>query len=262
MNFYQHHLGDYRASTLHLSMLEHGAYLLLMQVCYMTEKPLPLDRGRVYRMVCAVDDAGKRAVDFVIDEFFERKEDGFSQCRINEELEIYHAKAGKSRDNGTLGGRPAKTRKVIEAQPRNNLEVIEAEPRNNPEVIETEPRNNLSHKPVSSNQPTPEARTPVESPDRPAQVATRLRALGVKVGMMHPTVIAIANQCVSDELIEESVRIAREDRGKESPGVSYLLPIINDLKSRPACTARSPPSATMRAVLKLESMKGGNHGSG
>ena len=37
MNYYKFNVGDYSAATRHLSMLEHGAYRLLLDVYYTTE---------------------------------------------------------------------------------------------------------------------------------------------------------------------------------------------------------------------------------
>ena len=44
MNYYNRHLGDYAKDTRHLTMLEHGAYCLLLDYYYATEKPIPDNR--------------------------------------------------------------------------------------------------------------------------------------------------------------------------------------------------------------------------
>ena len=51
MNYYERHLGDYAKDAGHLSMLEHGAYSLLLDRYYTTEQPIPADQARwdVYR---------------------------------------------------------------------------------------------------------------------------------------------------------------------------------------------------------------------
>lgn len=41
MNFFKLYIGDYQRDTAHLSVTEHGAYLLMLQHYYATEKPLP-----------------------------------------------------------------------------------------------------------------------------------------------------------------------------------------------------------------------------
>ena len=48
MNYYERHLGDYSKDTAHLTMLEDGAYLLLI-MDYWTNGPLPDDDAALAR---------------------------------------------------------------------------------------------------------------------------------------------------------------------------------------------------------------------
>lgn len=43
MNYYERHLGDYSKDTAHLTMIEHGAYGLLLDRYYGTEAGIPAD---------------------------------------------------------------------------------------------------------------------------------------------------------------------------------------------------------------------------
>jgi len=43
VNYYKRHLGDYAKDTRHLSMMEHGAYGILLDHYYATEKAIPND---------------------------------------------------------------------------------------------------------------------------------------------------------------------------------------------------------------------------
>lgn len=70
MHYYQRHLGDYAKDTKHLTMLEHGAYTLLLDWSYGSEEPLPEDIRKVYRIAGAANAAERRAVDAVVKEFF------------------------------------------------------------------------------------------------------------------------------------------------------------------------------------------------
>ena len=45
MNYYERHLGDYARDTGHLSMLEHGAYTLLMDRSSASEQGIPADQA-------------------------------------------------------------------------------------------------------------------------------------------------------------------------------------------------------------------------
>ena len=45
MNYWERHIGDYARDAGHLSMLEHGAYTLLLDRYYSTEQPIPKDQA-------------------------------------------------------------------------------------------------------------------------------------------------------------------------------------------------------------------------
>jgi uncharacterized protein YdaU (DUF1376 family) len=87
MNYYERHLGDYAKDTAHLSMLEHGAYNLLLDRYYGTEAGIPADQ--VYRVGRAATRAEKRAVDTVLKEFFTLVDDCWVKNRVEEEIQRY-----------------------------------------------------------------------------------------------------------------------------------------------------------------------------
>lgn len=108
MNFYKRYTGDYARDTVHLSMVEDGAYNRLMDFYYSTEKPLPPDRKAVYRIARATDKAEQKAVDSVLTQFFLDTADGYRHKRIDVEIEKAKPKADANRENGKKGGRPRK----------------------------------------------------------------------------------------------------------------------------------------------------------
>lgn len=89
MFYYKKNIGDYYKKTGRLSMLEHGAYTLLIDACY--------DRERFPTFEDALDwtwartDAEIEAVKFVLSKFFELKDGIYMQSRISDELMNYHA---------------------------------------------------------------------------------------------------------------------------------------------------------------------------
>jgi uncharacterized protein YdaU (DUF1376 family) len=91
LNYYEHHIGDYAEATAHLSILEDGAYSRLLRKCYATERPLPADVNRVQRLVGARTDEECAAVEVVLHEFFELREDGWHQKRCDEAIAAYKA---------------------------------------------------------------------------------------------------------------------------------------------------------------------------
>jgi len=110
MNFYRRFPGDYARDTKHLTMLEHGAYNLLLDVLYSTEKPLPNNEALLFRVCSASTKREKRAIKYVLSEFFYEKPTGFSNARFEKELSIAASRINAARNNGSMGGRPHKTK--------------------------------------------------------------------------------------------------------------------------------------------------------
>jgi len=92
VNYYERHLGDYARDTGHLCLLEHGAYSLLLDRYYATEKPIP--KALVYRIARAQTPDEIAAVDAVLNEFFvPRDTDGtvaYHNRRADEAIAAYH----------------------------------------------------------------------------------------------------------------------------------------------------------------------------
>jgi len=115
LNYYKRHLGDYARDTAHLSMAEDGAYNRLLDFYYAAERPLPLERAEIYRRVRARGKQDQAAVDAVLADFFNLKDDGWHHKRCDEEIAAMMEKAQTNRENGKGGGRPKK-------KPNNNPE--------------------------------------------------------------------------------------------------------------------------------------------
>ncbi|AHG63167.1 YdaU family protein [Advenella mimigardefordensis] len=167
MNYYQHHIGDYRRDTSHLSLLEHGIYRQLIDLYYMEEKPIPKETQWVMRRLSAKTQEEQDAVKNVLNDFFELSEDGYSHRRCDSEIDQYHQKAEKNRENGKKGGRPAKNKPV------DNQSDTEAQ---NPEkpsgfISESESKANETltnnHKPLTNIYSAPESEADI--PDGPAK---------------------------------------------------------------------------------------------
>jgi uncharacterized protein YdaU (DUF1376 family) len=86
MNFYEHHIGDYAEATAHLTFVEDAAYSRLLRKYYATEKPLPADIKAVQRLVGARTEDERAAVDQVLQEFFDLRDDGWHQARCDQEI--------------------------------------------------------------------------------------------------------------------------------------------------------------------------------
>lgn len=112
MNYYQHHIGDYRRDTAHLSLLEHGVYRQLLDWYYLSEDPIPKETQVVFRRLCARTEAEFEAIETVLKEFF-FLDSGWHHKRCDAEIQAYQSNCKKNKLNGKLGGRPKKTQSVI-----------------------------------------------------------------------------------------------------------------------------------------------------
>lgn len=106
MNYYEHHLGDYAKDTAHLSMLEHGAYRLLLDRYYGTEHGIPADQ--VHRVARARSREEKAAVDIVLEEFFTLVDGVWVNKRAEQEIVSALSRINAAKENGKKGGRPKK----------------------------------------------------------------------------------------------------------------------------------------------------------
>lgn len=106
MNYFEFYGGDYTRDTAHLSLAEHGAFVLLLTAYYSTEKPLPADLGAVQRIARAVTVDEQRAASAVAEEFFPVGEDGLRHnARADREIEKARKRIDTARVNGSRGGR-------------------------------------------------------------------------------------------------------------------------------------------------------------
>jgi uncharacterized protein YdaU (DUF1376 family) len=130
MHYYKRNLGDYAKKAGRLSMLQHGAYTLLIDACY--------DREQFPTMSEAVDwtwassTAEIEAVEFVLRKFFVLEDDRYTQSRIQDELDAYREKAETN------------TRIAKEREAKRKESPTKREP-----VVDETPPN---HKPLTTNQ--------------------------------------------------------------------------------------------------------------
>jgi uncharacterized protein YdaU (DUF1376 family) len=115
MNYYERHLGDYARDTAHLSIMEHGAYTLLLDRVYATEQGIAKDQ--VYRLARARSKEEREAVDAVLAEFFVLNDGFWNNGRAVREIERAQAKINAARKNGKTGGRPKANPAVTQQEP-------------------------------------------------------------------------------------------------------------------------------------------------
>lgn len=101
LNYYRRYMADYGSKTASLSLAEHGAYNLLLDICYSTEKPLPAAYEALYRLCRAMSKAEQEAVKSVADQFFSIGKDGLRHNqRADDEIAKAQATIAKQRESG------------------------------------------------------------------------------------------------------------------------------------------------------------------
>jgi uncharacterized protein YdaU (DUF1376 family) len=116
MLWYKFWIGDYITHTTHLADAEDLAYRRLLDLYYMSEKPIPLDTQSVARKIRLDLDI----TETVLEEFFDKGVDGYRHGRCDSEIGKYQHQVETNRQLGKRGGRPRKTDSITEVKPNTN----------------------------------------------------------------------------------------------------------------------------------------------
>lgn len=138
MHYYQFNIGDYASHTNHLDPIEDIAYRRMLDWCYTHERPLPADVQEIARLIRMRDHAA--AIKDVINEFFERVEDGWFSTRVQREIEHFHSKIEQASRAGKASAERRANARSTDVQPTNNHKPIT----NNQEPINKEANASLS----------------------------------------------------------------------------------------------------------------------
>lgn len=125
----------------HLSLLEHGVYMRLLDVYYTREAPIPVDQAA--RLIGARTDEEKATLTVIAGEFFKVVDGCYTQARCDIEISMMLSKAESNRVVGAKGGRPKKETATVS---ENNPDITQMVSENNPDITLA-----TSHKPVTNN---------------------------------------------------------------------------------------------------------------
>jgi len=95
MHYYKKNIGDYAKKAGRLSMLQHGADMLLIDACYDREIFPTLEEAIDWTWASSTQEV--EAVQFVLAKFFTKTDDVFIQKRIQEEIELYREKSATNK---------------------------------------------------------------------------------------------------------------------------------------------------------------------
>lgn len=138
MHYYKRNIGDYSKKAGRLTMLQHGAYTLLLDSCYDRERFPTIEEA--IEWTWASTEAEVEAVTFVLNRFFKLDNDGqYVQDRILDELLNYHKNADTNKRIAIQ--REAKRK---EKSTEREQSVNEPPPNHKPLTINQEPSISLS----------------------------------------------------------------------------------------------------------------------
>ena len=118
MHYYQFNIGDYASHTRHLEPMEDLIYRRLLDLYYLHERPLNEDASVVAKQIGLRDMAA--TVRDVLNEFFERTDDGYRSARADKEIAHYHSKIEQASRAGKASAERRSNARSTDVQPTNN----------------------------------------------------------------------------------------------------------------------------------------------
>jgi len=249
VNYYERHLGDYAKDTAHLSMLEHGAYTLLLDRYYSTEQGIPADQA--HRVARARTREEKAAVDAVLAEFFTLSDDTWVNNRAEEEIPKALARINAAQSNGKKGGRPKKNPAATQEKP----DGFSLGSENGTQA--------KAHHTPDTNHQTPDINTHGTTPTNGGRVCLLMRQAGIPDGNPgHPDLLVLIAAGATDAEFQGAAATAAE-RGK---GFAYALGTLKRQRQEAASAAgrmhqgpmpkpqRAPTAAEQRVLQAVPSL--------
>jgi uncharacterized protein YdaU (DUF1376 family) len=205
MHYYKRNLGDYAKKAGRLTMIQHGAYNLLIDACYDREEFPTLEQA--IEWTWSITDEEIEAVKFVLNRFFKVDKEGqYIQDRILQELLEYHEKADKNKQIAVEREAKRKQNSTNRAQP----------------VDESSP----NHKPITNNQ------EPLTINQEPSYIGTVCAAIKKEYDLHKIPLLDMSRDnpsftaCIeAGATVGEFVNAAKISASKGN-GFAYLLSIV------------------------------------
>ena len=229
MNYYEHHLGDWAASTAHLSWDEDMAYSRLLRAYYQAEQPIR--EGQQYRLARASTPAQRKAVDAVLAEFFTLTEDCWHQKRAEEEIARYQDKQRKAKASANARW----------SQSERNAKAMRTHSEGNAPRHQTPDTNTKEQAHAAIPQPqarAPDPETEGHKPTPAGLVCRSLKAQGMAaVNPGDPRLTALVEQGAT--LAEfEGIGAEAVAKGK---GFAWVLAVLTARRAEAAAMTLAPP---------------------
>lgn len=252
MNHYPHHLGDYLKDTLGFTMMDHGAYRLLIDGYYGTEKPLPADE--VYTIAKAGTAAERKSVDKVLRKF-ELRDGHYFHKRIEEELAAFRARSKTATDSANARWEKERNAGKMRTHKQSHMPTqSEGTSERNADAMLASSHKPVNPKPDSEKRfpggegkpdsavtlgaaameklrnPLSMAETRIDSDDdTPAGTLAKVCCdNGIRTTPFHPLVVEWAREGVTVQRLKAAIASARQRKGDGKIPVAYLDPIVRD----------------------------------
>lgn len=209
MNFFKLYIGDYQRDTAHLSLKEHGAFLLMLQGYYATQKALPVGRT-LHRMLRAQDKSERDAIDSVVAQFWMERDGGLVNERACAEI-------AKANVQATTNRAIAREREARRKSPRHEHESCTNRATND------QPNHSHNHNQKEIQTRTLDDPAVVREPTAAGRVCGLMRRAGLAdANPGHPALLALLEAGASDGELQQAAAAAVE-RGK---GFAYALGML------------------------------------
>jgi uncharacterized protein YdaU (DUF1376 family) len=118
MHYYQFNIGDYKSHTEHLSEMEDLTYRRLLDWYYLHETPIPLDLTETARQIRMRSHSD--CIASVLQEYFERTDDGWVNNRADKEIAKVGDKSEKASASAKARWNKAKDANALQTQSEGN----------------------------------------------------------------------------------------------------------------------------------------------
>lgn len=139
MHYYKRNIGDYHKKAGRLTMLQHGAFTLLMDACYDRERFPTLEEAIEWLWASSKEEV--EAVEFVLNRFFTLDNGVYVQKRIEDELSNYHKNSETNKRIAIERETKRREKRTLRALSVNGFSTLEhgAPPNQEPLTINQEP---------------------------------------------------------------------------------------------------------------------------
>jgi uncharacterized protein YdaU (DUF1376 family) len=264
MNYYDHHIGDYDEATAHLTACEDGIYSRLIRKYMATEKALPIDVKALQRLVRARTRDEKEAVQTILDEFFDLREDGWHQGRCDETIARYQEKQRKAQASANARwnaqraqseGNANASAGAMRTHSEGNAHQAPSTKHQTPDIKQGEGGSTLRSEDVAG---TPLPPDPLA--DRRGEIGKLMRQNGIAGHAGLPHVVEWAKAGITDAQLLTAFDLAHQRREQtnnpQPPNTGYVNSILGDLVRKTGDEqARKPSVAERRSDWNAELRK-------